>query len=207
MTEKPIGLRERKKSRRRQEILLVARELFDQEGYAATTVDAIAEKAGISGVTVYNYFGSKSGVLLALVIESEAQLFEEIERRLDESPDDMVEIVVHFARALRHRAVSELDRVLWRQVFASSLLDGDTCFASAYRDLLRQLSSALGRRLERARRAGVLDAEVDTDALGTAFFNVQLVIFALFVTDESLEEAEVESELRRLVLALAKASR
>ena len=205
MEERTIGLRERKKSNRRQEILVAARELFAQAGYAATTVDAIAERVGISGVTVYNYFGTKSGVLLALVMESEERLLEEIGRRLDAAPDDTVEIVMDFSRTMRRNAGDHLDRALWRQVFAASLVDVDSSFGNAYRALNQRLAAVLGKRLERVRRAGALPADVDACMLGAAFFNVQIVTFARFVSDDSIEEATIETELRQLVLALTKA--
>ena len=40
-----------------------ATELFIENGYAATTVDAIAQRAGVSRNTFFNYFGAKSDVL------------------------------------------------------------------------------------------------------------------------------------------------
>jgi AcrR family transcriptional regulator len=40
-----------------------ATELFIENGYAATTVDAIAHRAGVSRNTFFNYFGAKSDVL------------------------------------------------------------------------------------------------------------------------------------------------
>jgi AcrR family transcriptional regulator len=47
-------------------ILHAARRLFDENGYAATTMDAIAAEAGVSLKTVYIAFATKSGVLRAL---------------------------------------------------------------------------------------------------------------------------------------------
>ena len=47
-------------------ILDAALELFEQQGYAATSVAAIAEKAGVALKTVYAAFGTKRGVLVAL---------------------------------------------------------------------------------------------------------------------------------------------
>ena len=47
-------------------ILDAALELFQQHGYAATSVAAIADKAGVALKTVYAVFGTKRGVLVAL---------------------------------------------------------------------------------------------------------------------------------------------
>jgi AcrR family transcriptional regulator len=47
-------------------ILDAALKLFEQQGYAATSVAAIAEEAGVALKTVYAVFGTKRGVLFAL---------------------------------------------------------------------------------------------------------------------------------------------
>jgi AcrR family transcriptional regulator len=50
----------------RREILDAARRLFERQGYAATTMAAIADEAGVALKTVYVGFETKSGVLRAL---------------------------------------------------------------------------------------------------------------------------------------------
>jgi AcrR family transcriptional regulator len=50
----------------RREILDAARHLFERQGYAATTMGAIAHEAGVAPKTVYVAFESKAGVLRAL---------------------------------------------------------------------------------------------------------------------------------------------
>jgi AcrR family transcriptional regulator len=50
----------------RREILESAQRLFEQQGYAATTMAAIAAEAGVALKTVYLAFETKSGVLRAL---------------------------------------------------------------------------------------------------------------------------------------------
>ena len=51
---------------RRNAVLAGARELFLRDGFAATTVAAIAEHAVVSTETVYKSFGGKSGLIEAL---------------------------------------------------------------------------------------------------------------------------------------------
>jgi AcrR family transcriptional regulator len=50
----------------RRDILAAAQRLFEQQGYAATTIAAIAAEAGVALKTVYLAFETKSGVLRAL---------------------------------------------------------------------------------------------------------------------------------------------
>jgi len=47
----------------RQRIVAAAIDLFIEGGYTATTVDAIAHRAGVSAATIYQAFGTKQAVL------------------------------------------------------------------------------------------------------------------------------------------------
>ena len=59
------GLRERKKIRTRETIRREAFRLIQEHGYAATTVEQIAEAAEVSPSTFFRYFPTKESVLLA----------------------------------------------------------------------------------------------------------------------------------------------
>jgi AcrR family transcriptional regulator len=60
----------------RDRIASSARRLFVAQGFAATTIEAIAREAGVSAPTVYAAYGSKRAILIALLdwIEREADL-------------------------------------------------------------------------------------------------------------------------------------
>jgi AcrR family transcriptional regulator len=58
------GLRERKKAKTRTTIQAAALELFQRDGYDATTVDQIADRADVSQSTFFRYFPTKQDVVL-----------------------------------------------------------------------------------------------------------------------------------------------
>jgi AcrR family transcriptional regulator len=60
----PAGLRERKKAKTRATIREQAMRLFEEQGYANTTVDQIAEAAEVSQSTFFRYFPTKEDVVL-----------------------------------------------------------------------------------------------------------------------------------------------
>jgi len=64
-SERPQGLRERKRRETSERIIEKGLKLFVKNGFEATTLDAIAEAAGISRRTFFYYFKSKEDVLLA----------------------------------------------------------------------------------------------------------------------------------------------
>ena len=61
---------------RKTEILKAAGELFENQGYNNTTVEAIIQQVGIAKGTFYYYFKSKEDILDALVHEMVSQLSE-----------------------------------------------------------------------------------------------------------------------------------
>src|SRR6201995_2383203 len=63
-TDPTLGLRERKKIRTRETIRREAFRLIEANGYAATTVEQIAEAAEVSPSTFFRYFKTKEDVLI-----------------------------------------------------------------------------------------------------------------------------------------------
>lgn len=55
-------------------MLDVAEVVFAEHGYAATSMDGIAEQVGVSKPMLYEYFGSKEGLLLGCIRQSRAEL-------------------------------------------------------------------------------------------------------------------------------------
>ncbi|MCZ4090667.1 TetR/AcrR family transcriptional regulator [Sinorhizobium psoraleae] len=88
------------RTKRRREILLqAAAEVFFEQGYAATSIDAIIERAGGSKRNIYNEFGNKEGLFAAIVAENADKVLstlaiEEIEGH------DLEETLTAFGRRL-----------------------------------------------------------------------------------------------------------
>ena len=65
---------------RETQILQIASEHFGTAGFAATSVAAVAEAAGISKPLIYSYFGSKEGLYEACLERGGKLVADEIER-------------------------------------------------------------------------------------------------------------------------------
>lgn len=60
----PLGTRERRRLRKRRELQTVALRLFQEQGYASTTVHEVAAAADISSRSFFRYFSSKEDLVL-----------------------------------------------------------------------------------------------------------------------------------------------
>jgi AcrR family transcriptional regulator len=65
-------------ARSREIVLDAAEGLIADQGYEAATVAALVERAGIPASSIYHYFGSKEGVLLAVMERGAERFFEEL---------------------------------------------------------------------------------------------------------------------------------
>lgn len=99
------GGRPRASSRRTLED--AASELFLEQGYARTTIDQIARRAGVGRNTFFNYFATKSDLLWIEVDETLCALPDAIASVPAEAPPSraLLEAVLGLARRHPHRAV------------------------------------------------------------------------------------------------------
>src|SRR5215210_7325373 len=102
----------------RGEILQAAQRLFERQGYAATTMAAIAAEAGVALKTVYVAFETKSGVLRALwnlllrgdrddVPVAQQQWYREVVEEPD--PERQLRLNAHNSRVVKLRIAPVLE--------------------------------------------------------------------------------------------------
>jgi len=105
--------RQRQARATREKIPASARRRFGADGYAATSIEAIAREAGVAVPTVYAIFRSKPAILLALLdnIERDAGLagLHEQVAAADGAPARQIELVIAFVCRLFHQSLDVLD--------------------------------------------------------------------------------------------------
>ncbi|WP_090050397.1 TetR/AcrR family transcriptional regulator [Lentzea fradiae] len=58
------------------QMITVAEEIFAEQGYLATSMDEIADRVGVSKPMLYEYFGSKEGLLIGCIHRARTELRE-----------------------------------------------------------------------------------------------------------------------------------
>jgi AcrR family transcriptional regulator len=148
--EVPLGP---KAHRTRESILAAAAEHFAEHGYAGTTVADVAEHAGVSLGTVYQYFRDRADLVAALVHRSMQVMLERADTtwRAAEGEAGLHRIILNFITS--YTEVAALAGV-WEEV---------THIDEELADLRRRLGRAFTSRVEKELRRAAGAGEVRDD--------------------------------------------
>ncbi len=179
-------------------ILEAAEQLFIDKGYAGTSVRAIATKAGVNLASAHYHFGSKAGLLGAVIHLRVAPANEERERRLDalerETPNPSVEQIleVFFSTLALDGVAATLPRLIAR-------LYGEP--ESVSQPLIEREFGAVSRRFLAALGAAMPDVDAEVLAWRFYFMIGAMIHMLAFEGPHTMDPAERRSEdsLRRLL--------
>jgi AcrR family transcriptional regulator len=150
----PTGHRQRQAEETRDRIVAAARAVFRDRGYGATTVEMIAERAGVGIATVYVAFRSKRGLLAgmraAMLAESEIPT---LMKRIREETSAPEKLALH-ARLIRQQMERSYDVIAAHR--EGSRVDAEV--AAEHRRVLdsrKVVFAELARSLERSLARGV----------------------------------------------------
>lgn len=149
----------------RRAILDAARSLFTTQGYLNTPIRALAENAGVSVQTIYATFGSKPGVLMALLERMDQERVEPIAGRLlrAEDPGETLDLVASLERHVRE-AGGDVLRV------AMQAAASDPEVARVWDEMFDRHRQGVARMCQRLARSRWLRPGLTTDhAIATAF--------------------------------------
>ncbi|HEV7931680.1 MAG TPA: TetR/AcrR family transcriptional regulator [Actinomadura sp.] len=123
------------------QLIAAAQRLFGRDGYAATSIDAVAVAAGVTKGAAYHHFEGKAGLFRAVFVREQEQIAAALERTAAGEPDPW--------SALRRGCRTFLERCLDQDFRQIALLDGpsvlgwETIREIQYEHTLRVLRDAM----------------------------------------------------------------
>ncbi|WP_249675422.1 TetR/AcrR family transcriptional regulator [Pseudomonas abieticivorans] len=177
------GLRERQKEARRHAISGAAVELFRSQGYGATTVEQIAEQAGVSAPTVFNYFGSKQEILIDLLREADEMALRDM-AQLIPSFDDPVDALCHLESLVMTYELKVLPVSVWRELLPMSYGGPLPERLKLINETLNQEVSALLGHLQ---RQGKVRADINTEYTASVLNEYLTLQFLRLVSDDEID--------------------
>ncbi len=191
----PLGLRGRQKQERERRIVKAAKRLFASKGYAEVPMETVAARAGLAVGTIYNYFPSKSALLLAIVRSETKSLLARGRKILDEPPRDPVAAVSAFTEIFLEDFTRD-DRRLWRELFGAAIAEPSTVGRRLF-EADAQLVMQLASLLDRYQKDGVLASDVEPMPAATVLYSVCFTWMTAFLMDDSISAEMVRNEIRR----------
>lgn len=151
----PAWLRARRpehKQERRDAIVAAAVELLDDAGLEATSLSAIARRAGLSKANCYRYFESREAILLAVILGDASDWSSDLTRALDalEGQADVTRSVDAFVETLLERPrLAMLMASLWSVLERNISVDAAAEFKRAIGAVMLAPADGLAAALPR----------------------------------------------------------
>ncbi|MFW2545680.1 TetR/AcrR family transcriptional regulator [Primorskyibacter sp. 2E107] len=197
------GLRDRKKAKRRDEILLHAKALFAAQGIDATTMADIAEAAQVSPPTVFNYFGNKDGLLIALIAEGSQNAIAHDVSMKPRTDSDFGTILVDTLVSVSEGTLNIAAKRVWRYAEAACIRHPDTELAQEYKRVDSNLRHALEVFLGHYQISLRSQEHGNTAFLAELIFDIWNATFFELIKDESLDLAQHKARLSARLRPLA----
>jgi AcrR family transcriptional regulator len=181
---RPLGP---KATRTREAIIAAGIDVFCQEGYRASSVGAVHERAGVSLGTFYQYFRDKTDLITTIVAEavitSASRIFPGFDPERGE--DGAAAVVRGFVR--HYAATADFQRV-WEEVTHL-----EPAVAELRARLSRLLETSLAQNIAAGQRSGEVDPALDPELASRALSAmVDRTCFLTFVLDGRGRDASDE---------------
>jgi len=197
-TRKKLDLRKARSERSSKRLLDAATELIAEQGYSATTIAQIAQKAGYSHGLVSQRFGSKSDLIQMLAREFQSYFaIDKLEPALKKSHglDALIVMVETYLDAVAGSGM--LGRAYY-ELFGESIVlvpEIHQTFVKADRNfrglLIKTIRSAI--------KVGEMPEEVEVNALASVVLSIIRGISMQWVLDGgSIDLATIKQEIRRV---------
>lgn len=192
------SLRDRKKEASRQRIIRAAETLFAREGIDGTTMEEVAAAAEVSVATVYNYFGTKTALILAGVEDDTDRMIEQGAAVL-ESPASDPRIAVDRLFAIYLEHLTAWDRKLLGEVMVAMFQPGAEPLATGLAQTDERLIAQLTELLDGYRAGKRLRSDVGSDEAAMLLFSTMVTQLFIYLSLDVYTTRELRSQVARQV--------
>ena len=198
------GLRANQKAERRKRILEAATRLFQSSGYDAARIEDIADIAGISAGTFYNYFENKGDILLATVAMEVEEVLQSGQIIVSEPPIDILVALQKLINCYTDHSLFYVTKEMWRTAMAQSIQQPGSPFSRRYTELDTQLRFQVGDLIRTMQARGHVRTDIDCSAIGAVIFNNLNQMFTEFVKADDMKLEELREKLKQQTVPIAR---
>ncbi|GEM_PF-6775285 len=151
------------KEQTRAAIINAAREMFNKYGYENSTLDEVAELAGLSKAALYNYFKNKETLFVSMMQETFDDLIDELCRALEKSDDPIEQCRMLFQTQIE-QAQKMLPITITNVAYVMTQLDVKE-MKQRFRGLVQKLYDQIYRVIENGKEKGSISKKHDSGHL------------------------------------------
>ena len=202
MSSPQMGIRDEVAALKRARILATAADLFYENGYENTTLDAVAERLGVSKPFIYAHFSSKSDLLAEICSRGIASSLEALDSALSMQAPPGVKL-----EALGKRFVTA---VLEAQTYIAIFSREEKNLRPEDFSRINEMRREFDRKLTALLRDGVEAGEFTIPDLNIAALAIGGMVSWAYVwyrKEGRLSVVEVADELTKIILAMVQYDR
>jgi AcrR family transcriptional regulator len=193
------GKRAAQKVERETRIFRAACDLFAARGFDATGMVDIADRAGLSVGTLYNYYDSKASVLLAVLRRATRQLIERSDALLRSPPPDAEEGLNALAETYLKALIQ--DRDLWRNLWSAALA-APRPYESGFFEVDEVLTARLTQLAAHYQRTGRLSKRIAPAVGASALYAFYSQALMAYLWDDRITTRRLLKDCRAATSAI-----
>lgn len=180
-----MNLREKKKQATRDTILACARKLFFENGYAGTSIEKIAECSQVAVGTIYNYFGSKAGIIIAISSRDADGLMVQFtdEDLQSKTVEEMIWTILEGSLSY----LVQYPRELIRELFASMFVNSHDELAQGLSREDKRFITYMAELLKRLVKMGKVKEQTDPEAASFAIYSLVFGGLVWYLADDKVD--------------------
>lgn len=187
--------REEQRRQTREQLLLSAREVFEEHGYVGSSLEAIAERAGFTRKAVYSNFSGKADLLLEIVERQMREHVEWVESILgqDTAERQALDLGSAFSSFFREEQA-------WEQLFHEFCIVAarDEEIGSRFRARIRETKRVITRLVEKRAQSAGVELSLPAERLVPGLFALMMGV----ALEKLIDPERVEDSLFGEMLAL-----
>ncbi len=184
-----ISRREANKIKCRHDILKASRRLFKEKGYDDTMIDDVADKAGISKATFYNYFPNKESLLTGTLDDQIAVIRQHIHESSSGNSYEKLQQLLEFLVIDSVPAIDVSRRVMYL----------NACEASPMYGKVNEAKEILKDLVDQAKEEGVFREDIYSVEIVEILMSIYLNSQFQWKDIENLTEEQIRERIKRML--------
>lgn len=182
---------QKKRARTKEMILNAALELISKQGFEETSMESIAARAEIATGTLYNYYGTKPTLLVALYARLTAQLNTGLPKRLpgpfscENAINDLIAALQYFSLA-----ATIFPKPITRQIYAYMfILNPDDIAELTTMDM--EIMGLIMPILSEMEQAGFLAKDVDIQGAAMLLYGATMIQHQVYIMMPEMSQTQL----------------